>query len=200
MSAWAQDGRIVISPIVGYRTSGDFGVRPSTDVAALVSGIKVPDGLAYGVALGYRFSQYMTAEVEWIRSGGMAQAIPWQLGAPNVDIFNTWQDVIHANFLFYFGNNPAFQPFFITGLGVTLFDARAEGFGSASRFSWSLGGGFEKMFNDKIGFRATAKWFTTYINDSVGWWYDWWWGGYALVPVSQYMGQWQFTGGLVFRF
>lgn len=199
-SAWAQGGRLIIQPIVGYRTSGDFGVRADVEVTTNVAGIRISDGLAYGLSLGYRLSPYVTMEASWLRSTGMAQAIPTAIGDPNVDIFDVAEDVIHANFLFYFGENELVHPFFVTGLGVTLADGKAEGIGSVSRFSWNLGLGVEKMFNEKVGFRATAKWFTTYINDQMGWWYDWWWGGYYLVPVSQYMGQWEFTGGLVFRF
>lgn len=203
-SAWAQGGRLIIQPMAGYRTSGDFGLRPETDIVTDVSGIKISDGFAYGLSLGYRLSPYVTMEASWLRTTGMTQAISYYVGQPNIDLFNTSEDVIHANFLFYFGENPMVQPFFVTGLGVTLANGQAtEDFpnvGSVSRFSWNLGLGVEKMFNEKMGFRAQAKWFTTYINDQMAWWYDWWWGGYYLVPVSQYMGQWEFTGGLIFRF
>ncbi len=199
-SVWAQGGRFVISPTVGYRTSGDFGLRPETEVITDYAGIKFQDGLAYGLSLGYRLSPYVTMEAGWTRSVTMAQAIPYYVGQPNVDLFDVASDVIHANFLFYFGENQLMHPFFITGLGVTLADGKAEGVGAISRYSWNLGMGFEKMFNEKVGLRVTAKWFTTYINDQMAWWYDWWWGGYYLVPVSQYMGQWEFTAALVYRF
>jgi hypothetical protein len=174
-SAWAQGGRFVISPTVGYRTTGDFGLRPETEVITDYSGIKFQDGLAYGLSLGYRLSPYITMEAGWTRSVTMAQAIPYYVGLPNVDLFDVAEDVIHANFLFYFGENALMHPFFVTGLGVTLADGKAEGVGAISRF-------------------------TTYVNDQMAWWYDWWWGGYYLVPVSQYMGQWEFTAALVYRF
>jgi hypothetical protein len=203
-SAWAQGGRWVIQPLAGYRTSGDFGLRPEADIVTDVSGIKFQDGFAYGLSLGYRLSPYVTMEAQWTRSETMAQAIAYYTGQPNIDLFNVAEDVIHANFLFYFGENALVKPFFITGLGVTLADGKAnetfQNVGSVSRFSWNLGLGVEKMFNEKFGIRITAKWFTTYINDTMAWWYDWWWGGYYLVPVSQYMGQWDFTGGLIYRF
>jgi hypothetical protein len=199
-SAWAQGGRIVIQPMAGYRTSGDFGLRPETEAVTDISGIRFSDGFAYGLSLGYRLTPYVTMEASWLRSSGMAQAIPYYAGQPNTDLFNVGEDVIHANFLFYFGENQLVHPFFVTGLGITIADGKVEGIGSATRFSWNLGLGVEKMFNDKVGFRAQAKWFTTYINDQLAWWYDYWWGGYYLVPVSQYMGQWEFTGGLIYRF
>jgi hypothetical protein len=199
-SAWAQGGRIVISPTVGYRTSGDFGFRPTTDVVTEYSGIKFSDAMNYGLSLGFRLSPYVTMEAGWTRAITGAEAISYYVGQPNLEIGDVSEDVIHANFLFYFGENELVKPFFVTGLGVTLVDAREAEVDSVSRFSWNLGMGFDKMFNEKMGIRVTAKWFTTYINDQMGWWYDWWWGGYYLVPVSQYMGQWEFTGGLIFRF
>ena len=203
-SAWAQGGRWVIQPMAGYRTSGDFGLRPEVEVTTDVAGIRISDGFAYGLSLGYRLSPFVTMEASWVRTVGMAQAIPYYSGQPNIDLIDVAEDVIHANFLFYFGENQYVKPFFVTGLGVTLADGKAnETFpnpGNLSRFSWNLGLGVEKMFNEKMGFRAQAKWFTTYVNDQMAWWYDWWWGGYYLVPVSQYMGQWEFTGGLIIRF
>jgi hypothetical protein len=200
-SAWAQGGRWVIQPLAGYRTSGSFGVRPDLDVVLPFSGIRIPDGFAYGISLGYRLTPLVTFEAQWTRSSGTAQAIATNTLEPNVDLFEMNEDQLHANFIFYFSDADfVVRPFFVTGLGATLADPKVEGVGTTSRFSWNLGLGFEKMFNDKVGFRVQAKWFSTYINDSAVWWYDYWWGGWYLVPVSQYMGQWDFTGGLVFRF
>lgn len=196
-SAWAQDGRFVIQPFAGYRTTGTFGV--GADVAINYSGIRFTDGFAYGLSLGMRVSPYVTVEALWARSDPMMQAIGAYTAIPDVDLFKAAEDQFHANFIFYFGNNPMLQPFFVTGLGVTTVNPKYEGVRTETRFSWNLGLGFEKMVNEKVGLRVQAKWFTTYINDTAQWLIDWW-GNVWLVPVSQYMGQWDLTGGLVFRF
>ncbi len=61
-AAWAQ-GRFVLTPHVGYRTVGTLG----GDIAELTD-FKVQDGLAYGLALGYRVSPFFTIEAMWSRS------------------------------------------------------------------------------------------------------------------------------------
>jgi len=196
-SAWAEEGRFVIAPAAGYRTSGSFGVRADIDLP--ISGVRLTDGFAYGLALGYRVNPNMAVEVLWAHSDPCAEGISNIPGSPDIELFDVDEDQFHANFLFYFGSNKMFRPFFITGLGLTAFNPRTEDLGNEMRFSWNLGLGLEKMFTDKIGVRATAKWFTTYINTRDEWMIDWW-GNLWLVPVSQYMPQWDFTGSLIFRF
>ncbi len=196
-SGWAQGGRLVLQPFAGYRTSGTFGIR--ADVPINFSGIRVTEGFAYGFSLGYRINPLITVEALWAHSDPTMEAISSLPTTPDQSLFEIGEDQIHANFLFYLVNNPKFQPFFVTGLGVTVANPKIDEIGSETRFSWNLGLGIDLMFNEKVGFRAQAKWFTTYINDTLTWMVDWW--GYVwLVPVSQYMGQWDFTGGIVFRF
>lgn len=82
---------------------------------------------------------------------------------------------------------------------MTVANAKVAGISSETRFSFNVGAGFEKWINDRVGIRLTAKWFLTYINQKLSWFVDWW-GFVYLVPENQYMTQWDFTGGLVFRF
>jgi len=198
-SVWAQGTqRLVIQPFAGYRTSGDFGLR--ADAVLPYSGVRITDGFAYGFSLGYRVNPNFTLEAQWARSAPTMEGISSTPGLPNTSLFKLYEDQFHANFIAYFGNNSIVQPFFVTGLGVTVANPRGvEGLSSETRFSWNLGLGLEKMFNERVGIRLQAKWFSTYVNETAAWFVDWW--GFAhVVPVSQYMPQWEFTGGLVFRF
>ena len=188
----------LIQPFAGYRTTGSFGIH--ADAVLLYSGVRISDGFAYGLSAGYRVNPNITVEALWARSEPTMQGIPVAFGASYTTLFKMYEDQYHANFIVYFGNNDIVRPFFVTGLGITVGTARGvEGIGSETRFSWNLGLGLEKMFNERIGLRVQAKWFTTYINESATWFINWW-GVPVLVPVSQYMGQWDFTGGLIFRF
>lgn len=196
-SAWAQEGRAYIMPFAGYRTSGSFGVR--ADVLLPFSGIRFTDGFAYGASLGFALNPSTTLEFQWSHSDPMARTISDTPGEPDEDLFKVYEDQWLGNALFYFRRSETLRTFFIAGLGVTVFNPRTEDIGTESRFSWSLGLGLEKMVNDKIGFRANVKWFTTYINESTVWVVDPW-GNMALIPVSQYMPQWDFTAGLFYRF
>jgi opacity protein-like surface antigen len=197
-AAWAQ-GRIEIMPFAGYRTTGSFegAVLDFTD-------FHIKDGFAYGLTFGYRVNQMFTIEGMWSRVDSSISAME---NASEVELAKLSTDQFHGNFLIFFGGEEMkARPYFLIGLGATIanpksttFDGETVDPGSESRFSWSLGGGLQVMFSEKVGLRAQGKWTPTYINTSSEIWVDWW--GYPwVVPVSNYMNQWEFTGGLVFRF
>jgi hypothetical protein len=81
----------------------------------------------------------------------------------------------------------------------TIFEDTEIDPSAESRFTGALGGGLQINPSEKIGLRAQVKWCPTYINSSNEIWIDWW-GMPWVVPVSNYMNQWEFTGGLCFRF
>jgi hypothetical protein len=198
-SAWAQgSGRFIIQPFAGYRTAGSFEV--TADVALKYEGIRVTDEFTYGFSLGIKVNPNLVVEAMWSRSAPQFQGDSVNPDVAPLDLFSSYEDQVHGNFLVYFGDPGGMvRPFFIGGLGVTVFNPKVEGISSETRFSFSMGLGFEKWFNDRAGIRLTAKWFPTYVNEQLSWFVDWW-GFLYLVPVNQYMSQWEFTGGLVFRF
>jgi len=205
-AAWSQS-RFEISPFVGYRTTG------SIDGAVLeLSDFKFQDGLAYGLSLGYRVNQMFTFEVLWSRVDSTLTA--QMTGAGEKELSKLSTDHIHADFL-VFGLNDSYKlrPYFLIGLGATIANPKATDFSTGdinpdgksidpdaeSRFSWTLGGGVLINASERVGVKLQAKWLPTYINTTSEIWIDWW--GYAwVVPVSNYMNQWEFTGALVFRF
>jgi hypothetical protein len=205
-AAWGQ-ARFEITPFVGYRTAGNF-----EGAVLQLSDFSITDGLAYGLSVGYRVNQMLTMEVFWSR---VDSAITARVsGAGEQELANISTDQIHANFLFFALNDQyRARPYFLLGLGATIANPKATDFSdgdinpsgqsidpsAASRFSWSLGGGVLISASERIGIKLQAKWFPTYINTTSEIWIDWW--GYPwVVPVSNYMNQWEFTGGLVFRF
>jgi outer membrane protein W len=197
-AAWAQS-RFVVTPHVGYRTVGTLG----GDIAELTD-FKVQDGLAYGLAIGYRVSPMFTIEAMWSRSDSSITALS---GASEVELTKIATDQWHANFLYYFGGDEGKAcPYLLFALGATVLNPKPLEFegqnidpSSESRFTGALGGGIQVNASEKVGLRAQVKYCPTYINSSNEIWVDWW--GYAwVVPVSNYMNQWEFTAGLTFRF
>ena len=197
-AAWAQ--RFELTPFVGYRTSGSFDGTYQD-----FTNFKVNGGMAFGLTFGYMVSPNILVEAMMSRLNSSLSAHGLEIVDTN--LFDLTTDVYHLNFLFYFGNAEAkARPFILLGLGLLSanpkpaeiegesFDAPAK-----TRFSWSLGAGLEAMFNRNVGVRVTAKWLPTYINSESAIWIDWW-GNPWIVPVSNYMNQGEFTGGLVFRF
>jgi len=198
-SVWAQgSGRLTIQPFAGYRTSGSFGI--SAAVSLKYNALRVSDGFAYGLSVGFRLSPNATVEAQWARTDSKLEGLSPNPAFPAISLFNLFEDQVHANFLYYFGDPQGIvRPFFVSGLGVTIANPRGMEVSGETRFSFNIGLGFEKMFNDRVGVRLQGKWYPTYINSQLQWFVDWW--GFAyLVPVNQYMTQWEFTGGLVFRF
>ena len=197
-AAWAQQ-RFELMPFAGYRTSGSF------DVTSLdISNVTIKDGFAYGLTLGFRPNPRFQVEAMWSRVDSKVSA---KVVGASTTLFNLTEDQFHLNFYSYFGYAEAkVRPFLLVGLGATILNPKpGERNGvtidvpAESRFSWSIGGGLEAMFSESVGLRALAKWTPTYINTTSAIWVDWW-GQAWIVPVSNYMNQWEFTGGLVFRF
>lgn len=206
-TAWAQEGstegtkgtsKFWVVPALGYRTSADFGIV-SEDVD--YSRIRFDSGFAYGLSFGYRLSEYLSVEAMWSHAGTTVQGVYSgdEPLPPNETLFGAAEDQIHANLILSAGYSiGAAKPYFLLGLGATLVNPEGD-IASVSRFSWSLGTGFDYMFSKSLGFRAQAKFSPTYINTTEDILFEWT-GGYQATPSRNNMTQWEFMGGLIFRF
>jgi len=198
-AAWAQ-GRIEISPWIGYRTTGSLSGENAS-----YSEFHLEDGLAYGLSLGYRLNPRFTLEVRWSRVDSTITA--HDVLSATTTLADVSTDTYHANFLFFWrGEEYKVRPYFVVGLGAITANARNVQVGKETvnpeaewRFSWNMGLGMQAQIRERIGLKLQAIWLPTYINSSSGWWVDWW-GNVWLVPISNYMHQFEFSAALVFRF
>jgi len=122
-------------------------------------------------------------------------------------------DMKVSNYHVYFGYNfldpeERVRPYFFGGLGATSFGSvdytRLGGetgtISGETQFSTTWGAGVKVFPNPKFGIRVGAQWTPVYIkSDSAGWWCDPWWGCYV-VGDAKYASQFDFTGGVSFRF
>ena len=178
----------------GYRTGGSFNVT-STDFLTF----EIEDGFNFGLALGLMISPEMEVEFMWSQTNSQLSGYLISPILEKEAVFDIHTSQFHVNFLFLFPQgNKRFVPYFLMGLGLTLADPKGEVNGE-TRFSYSLGGGLKAMVNERMGIRLQAKWNPTYINTSSELWVDYWGFVYA-IPISQYMSQGEFTGGIFFRF
>ena len=112
----------------------------------------------------------------------------------------------------YFGYNwgdpdGMVRPFFFGGLGATTFGevtgaiaGQTRTINSETQFSTTWGGGVKLYPSPNVGVRIGLHFTPTYIkSDAGGWWCDPWYGCY-LVGNAQYSNQFQFNGGIIFRF
>jgi hypothetical protein len=92
------------------------------------------------------------------------------------------------------------RPFLGGSLGIGILDPKAEGIGSETRFSWSVGGGLIKMFSSqRVGIRLDTKlWITPVPSGDYGTWCDFY--GCFVVEGTAWVTQGQASGGLVFAF
>ena len=100
------------------------------------------------------------------------------------------------------------RPYLLVGAGATNYgsvsftgiNGQARETSGATQFSTTLGAGVKIFPSPNVGARFGLQWTPTYIkSDAEGWWCDPYWGCY-LVGDAQYSHQWQFNGGVTFRF
>ena len=118
---------------------------------------------------------------------------------------NTYHPYVAFNFL---ERDARVRPYVMIGFGATNYGGvdftRADGTtgttGSETQFSTTWGFGAKVYGSRNVGARFGMQWTPTYIKtDPGGWWCDPYWGCYV-VGDAQYSNQFQFNGGVTFRF
>jgi hypothetical protein len=198
--------RVEVSANVGWTVSdglntqailaGDGQIYDAIDVKDAFSwGFGVGINLTENAEAGFLFSQQMsTLGVDGTRSR--------EIGDMNINSY-------HPYFAYNFGEVDAtVRPFVLGGLGATNYAGveytRVNGqtgtTGSETQFSTLWAAGVKVFPSPKVGLRIAAQWIPTYIkSDAAGWWCDPYWGCY-LVGDAKYANQFQFSGGVTFRF
>ena len=127
--------------------------------------------------------------------------------SPDATLGDLSVSTYHGYFAYNFAHDTMIVPFVFGGLGATSFGSVNASLGANSRsipgstkFSTVWGGGVKILPNPRVGVRVSAEWVPTYIkSDASGWWCDPFWGCYV-VGNAQYSNQFEFAGGVVFRF
>jgi hypothetical protein len=191
--SWAQ--KFELMPFVGYRTSGSFDVESLGH-----SRFTITDGLAFGLTFGILLNPNTQIELMWSQTNSNVRGSLIQPAPVEDDLFEVNTSQFHVNFMYLFPASSTSRaiPHIFAGLGLTYADPKGEA-GGETRFSFALGAGLKLMASERVGFRFQAKWNPTFVNTSSQIWCDWWGFCYA-IPVSQYMSQFEFTGGIFFRF
>ncbi len=191
----------------GYTNSD--GVSGATFIA--------PDGNAYNridpansFSWGLNFGFNVNANTEIGFMWGQ-QLSKMTVSGPSAskDVGDLTVNTYHPYFGFNFGEEDAkVRPYVLIGFGATSFGqvnyTKANGTTgntqSETRYSTTIGAGIKAYPNPKFGIRVGVQWTPTYIKtDSTGMWCDPYWGCYA-TGSAQYSNQFQFLGGLLYRF
>jgi opacity protein-like surface antigen len=162
------------------------------------------DGVTFGFNVGVLASDH--AEVGFM-FGRQASTLVAD-GTNQREIGDMNVSTYHGYFGYNWGDpDGSVRPFFFGGLGATTFGevtgtiaGQTRTISSETQFSTTWGAGVKLYPAPNVGVRIGLHWTPTYIkSDAGGWWCDPWYGCY-LVGNAQYSNQFQFNGGIIFRF
>jgi len=193
--AFAQNG-IEVTPFVGGQING--GVNLATP---LYTNLNVQNGLNYGVSATYLLREY--SGVDFIWNHNQANTVTQLVsGGTQLNVFTLKTNQFLGDFVIHFKNRESrFRPYAFMGAGITTLSADRGRSNTTTRFAWVFGGGVKYSLSQHFGVRAQAKWSPTYINTTTaGVWCDPYWGGCWTKGDSVFLNEFDFTGGVTFRF
>jgi hypothetical protein len=189
--------RFEISPIAGYQWGGSF----ETDAFDVIpsGSLRLNDSFVWGAILSFLAQPGSAVELSYLRQDTDIEFDP--ITGSTVDLGGFAVNYIQIGGRQEFATQGRVRPFLSGSLGVGILDPKVEGFGSDTRFSWSIGGGLKYMAGEsqRIGIRTDVKlWVTPVPSGDYGTWCDFY--GCFVVEGTEWLTQGQATGGLVFAF
>ena len=195
----------------GYTTSEGVNATQNRVVLGQVyNSLDITSGGSFGVTAGAFLGHNWELEFLWHRQFSTLEisnpAPALKLADQNVDNF-------HGNFVYNFGASDShMRPFAFFGLGATHYSPGDYGSSipgggtlahieSVTRFSSTWGGGVKAYPGRNIGVRGTVRWTPTYIkSEASGLWCDPFYATCWVVGDADYSHQFEFSGGVTFRF
>jgi len=205
-AAWAQSPKVEFTGIIGWTLADGVSGDP---VMALDGNtydrIDPQDSMNFGFSLGFFLSPSAEVGFLWRR-----QATKLDVSGTSVKTLGDMNiDGYHGYGAYYFGDpENKVHPYIMGGLGATHYgsvsytkaDGAAGTTGTGTQFSTTWGAGVKVNASPNVGVKFGLQWTPTYIkSDAAGWWCDPWWGCYV-VSSAQYSNQFEFNGGISFRF
>lgn len=204
--ALAQDKKVEASVLVGWTFSD--GVSGSSILAGdgnVYDRIDPKDSFKWGFDVGVHASE--NVQVGFLFGQQLSKLTVG--GQTTKDIGDMTINTYHGYLAYNFGEHDSHaRPYAMVGLGATNFGnvnfttpgGISGTTGSETQFSTTWGAGVKFFASPNVGARVGVQWTPTYIkSDAAGWWCDPYWGCYV-VGNAQYSNQWDFSGGLTFRF
>jgi hypothetical protein len=189
-----KEHRYEFTPFAGYQWGGSFETDAGGGVPA--GELSINDSFAWGAILGFILQRGSAIELTYLRqdsdldfkSLSGTRSASW---ATNYVQIGGRQE---------FGSGTKLHPFLLGSLGIGIFDLKQEGFGSETRFSWSVGGGaIYRLNSDRVAIRAESRlWITPVPSGDYATWCDFY--GCFVAEGTAWVTQGQVTGGLMFSF
>ncbi|HEV8578053.1 MAG TPA: outer membrane beta-barrel protein [Thermoanaerobaculia bacterium] len=157
-AAFAQPGRIELTPVVGYRLDGDFDAR-SSDAFDPDLNVQVDGSAVYGLLLDIPVAPNWAIEILANRQQSQFE-VDRGLLTPSSTLGDVDLTILQAGFLFQWGEGQV-NPFITAAAGLTRIDPQFDELSSDDRLSASLGGGVKIFFSENIGLRLEARGYWT---------------------------------------
>jgi hypothetical protein len=211
MSATPARAQVEVSFEAGYTSSEGINASESRIILGNVyNSLDITSGGSFGLTAGGFFTEQWEAEFLWHRQmGGLEISNP----APVQKLANQNVDNYHGNLVYNFGvRDSKLRPFLFGGLGATHYSpgdydsSLPLGGGVAtiqsfSKFSANWGGGVKAYPSPHFGIKGMLRWTPTYIKtDAAGYWCDPFYPTCWVVGDADYSNQFEFSGGIIFRF
>ena len=189
-------------PTAGYMWGGSYPIDAVAGVGGHPAGdLRIDDSFAYGIMLNF-FAQRGTAlELTYMRQDTDLRFDPVGSVSSQGNSASFASNYIHLGGRQEFGRGGKLRPFIDGSFGATVFDITEPGIGTTTRFSLSIGGGFQALFGEaeRFGLRGDIKgWFTFLPSNDYFYWCDFYGCGVSQGSVT--VSQGQVTGGIVIKF
>ena len=197
--------RFEVSFNAGYTTAEGVKFDPKLAGGVLWDEVDVKDGGSFSLTAGFYATPNAQIEFLYARQSSKLTA---RGAAQEADIADLNVDNYHVNFVYNWGESDAkLRPYAFVGLGATHYafgslltpNVTGEVDGN-TQFSTTWGAGVKYYMAPSIGLKAGMRWTPTYIkSDPAGYWCDPFYGCW-LLSDPDYSHQFEFTGGITFRF
>jgi outer membrane protein W len=205
-AAGAQSPKVEITGIIGWSLAdGVSGDPVKAQNGKTYDRADPQDSLTFGLSFGVFVSPAAEVGFLWRR-----QATKLDVSGTTVTTLGDMKiDGYHGYAAYYFGDpEKKVRPYIMGGLGATNYgsvsfkktDGSSATTSSDTQFSTTWGAGVKVNASPNVGVKFGIQLTPTYIkSDAAGWWCDPWYGCYVLGD-AQYANQFEFVGGLSFRF
>jgi opacity protein-like surface antigen len=190
--------RFEITPYAGYQWGGSFETQGGGSFPA--GSLHLQPSFAWGAILSFLAYGNSAVELTYLRQDTDIEFDPAGSGG-TTNLGGFAMNYIQIGGRQQFGRHDApLKPFASASLGINILDPAAEGIESATRFSWSFGGGAQYMFaSGRAGLRTDLKfWATPVPSGTYGTWCDFY--GCFVTEGTAWVTQGQVSGGLVLAF
>jgi opacity protein-like surface antigen len=192
-----EEKRFEVTPFAGYQWGGSFDTQGSGSLPA--GKLQLKDSFAWGAVLSFLAYGNSAVELTYLRQDTDIEFDPdGSAGSTNLGGFAV--NYVQLGVRQHLGRGGPVTPFVTVSLGVGIMDPKQDGLESATKFSWSLGGGAQYMFaSGRAGIRSDIKlWETPVSSGTYSTWCDFY--GCFTSEGTAWVTQGQVSGALVLAF